>query len=1530
MSISIFLVVLLTLAANTVAGKFDPIFPTACVAGPHSGILTVSQQWCASDSPHLISADVTVPAGITLTIEPATTIQGAGYTELLVQGQLIALGTPMQPILFTSQTDTGPGQWSGVGIEGGTAHFQYTTIRYAGHRLSLNDNLFGDPYHRSAITVSDGVLELENVTLSDVVTDSYDHGLIIADSQVTIDDSLFTDTGGGGGNEDRDIAIMVTGPDTTLEMHGNTFIGNLRDRALLMPGAMTNHDITLYAQPVMDGYEYQGTYTIPSGIAMTMEPGTTLKSGLGAWGVPYEFRIEGHLEAVGTASQPIVFTSAADSEPEQWPGLVFDGGSGHLRYATLRNAGMRNSVMDEAIGSWARSGIAARDVQSGELHLEHCTVRDIVTSSQEMGIYAENSNLIVADSLFTGIGDGSYYVFPDNAIYIAGSGSNVTLNENAFTGNNSNTVVLQPGAMMSHDTTLTKQIDLDGYVLEDDFTVPLTTTLTVEPGVTVMGGVSNARAELRIDGHLAAVGTPDEPIVFTSFEDSGPNQWAGLVFDGNAGLGTGRIAYAIVRYGGRGNSVLNKPVTGYHSGSNITINGVQNGQVKLEHVLVTTEYHFDGWHKFWDHGIYIDDSYVALLSSTIEENSDNTGDGDSGIYVAGTSRVTIEDTSIQSNSGHGILIDEDDAVLVVHNSLIANNIGDGVRNTGAADVVLSGTPTGSNTIQANQEYGVNQSGTAGQTIATYNWWGDVSGPTHASNPGGIGEPVTDRVLYDPWLAQSPPPPTDSGHMVQVAAPPEVSVGQTVNLGVFFQNLEEVTLQDAIVVLEIPWRAEYQFSTQGGQFWPLHNHVIWKLGDVAPGESFEAIAQVWYRWGTPNGTIMPAIATVAAENLMNDWLTYEAHLAYEELAVIDEQTLSQLEVDAILAGDSELDALFDHALAQGFTYYGEATLQTLNDGTTWFEMLLLDLDRPGEVLAVRRIGEDRHIRHESEQQVAIYDLTGGATFDYVSAEWLFSGNLAPDSHAATCVEPVTIAFETYILGDLLQKGVTGTEECPQHNWGDCLRNCLIQQVPREMANPSLFAGSSACQACVDCDEFCLDICSDCARDLWQDHQHEHYRNCTETCADSSNWNNYRCDDTLQSCYDAPRNESATGRSQYRMTYACDDSNCKYLPDPTLEYCPNGCIEGDTLGGIVAHCKDCTDVATRILDVDCIYALTAHDPNAFYGPDVATPGQTIVYTAEWENEGAGTAYGVYVESTIPAELDDSTLVIGNSGVYDPSTRTILWEIGELAAGAGASATYSAQLPTSVVSGTVLLAEATVYFPSVPEVTPTNPAVTLVQDVVAYNQQVQTDENTPIDVLLTGYAPGNPPLDYTIITYPRNGALTGTAPYITYEPAQDFEGLDWLAFAVEADGASYPAIVTIFVETATENTAPRVLVTAPRNGAEGVMVYSEPLYDGIYAPAIWALFNEPLNVSTLSASSFFMIDSSGQTVDCLVAYDGTYNKALLMLQTPLQRGQTYTVTLTKDVKDSSGNRLTAPFSWQFSMERSNVFVPVILGGG
>lgn len=45
--------------------------------------------------------------------------------------------------------------------------------------------------------------------------------------------------------------------------------------------------------------------------------------------------------------------------------------------------------------------------------------------------------------------------------------------------------------------------------------------------------------------------------------------------------------------------------------------------------------------------------------------------------------------------------------------------------------------------------------TPNQFDFTSNYWGDPSGPRHSSNPGGLGDIVSDDVLFNPWLTSDP-------------------------------------------------------------------------------------------------------------------------------------------------------------------------------------------------------------------------------------------------------------------------------------------------------------------------------------------------------------------------------------------------------------------------------------------------------------------------------------------------------------------------------------------------------------------------------------------------------------------------------------------------------------------------------------------------------------------------------------------------------------------------------------------------------
>jgi uncharacterized repeat protein (TIGR01451 family) len=123
--------------------------------------------------------------------------------------------------------------------------------------------------------------------------------------------------------------------------------------------------------------------------------------------------------------------------------------------------------------------------------------------------------------------------------------------------------------------------------------------------------------------------------------------------------------------------------------------------------------------------------------------------------------------------------------------------------------------------------------------------------------------------------------------------------------------------------------------------------------------------------------------------------------------------------------------------------------------------------------------------------------------------------------------------------------------------------------------------------------------------------------------------------------------------------------------------------------------------------------ARDPNELLvSPEGdVSPGDTLNYTINYENEGEGDAYGVYITDTLEEDLDDSMLVVNDGGKYDPATRTITWFIGELLSKQTGSVTFVVNVKSDAQDGSEVINFATVYFPSVPETTRTNGTVNMV---------------------------------------------------------------------------------------------------------------------------------------------------------------------------------------------------------------------------
>jgi len=126
-------------------------------------------------------------------------------------------------------------------------------------------------------------------------------------------------------------------------------------------------------------------------------------------------------------------------------------------------------------------------------------------------------------------------------------------------------------------------------------------------------------------------------------------------------------------------------------------------------------------------------------------------------------------------------------------------------------------------------------------------------------------------------------------------------------------------------------------------------------------------------------------------------------------------------------------------------------------------------------------------------------------------------------------------------------------------------------------------------------------------------------------------------------------------------------------------------------------------------------TAHDPNRITvsPPGGVDRGEVLSYLLECENVGEGTAYGVYVLLPVDEQLEDETLSVSDPGAvsYDPSSRSLVWEVGTLLPHTGASTSLEIQVAAVARRARPIVEQAIVYFPSVPEVTPTNIVVNVV---------------------------------------------------------------------------------------------------------------------------------------------------------------------------------------------------------------------------
>ena len=267
----------------------------------------------------LVSEDILVPEGITLTIRSGTTIKitpmestrtdpefMSPLTEIIVRGTLNAQGTKESPIVFSLNKGDESTEWAGLIIDGGTAHLRSCSIQRAETgisvimgRLDLEDSVISENRY--------GIVALgkrTKVSLKNTQIERNDHGIFsLRGAEVESSNSIARD------NIKKD-SYTYKGKDYPV---GRSYESQKKDLGRVYG------DEVLLGDTVWQGrIEIDGMIRVPEGGRLIIVPGTLVEvkkldtngDGIGENGL----LVQGVFIAKGTAENPIVFRSAEQNK----------------------------------------------------------------------------------------------------------------------------------------------------------------------------------------------------------------------------------------------------------------------------------------------------------------------------------------------------------------------------------------------------------------------------------------------------------------------------------------------------------------------------------------------------------------------------------------------------------------------------------------------------------------------------------------------------------------------------------------------------------------------------------------------------------------------------------------------------------------------------------------------------------------------------------------------------------------------------------------------------------------------------------------------------------------------------------------------------------------------------------------------------------------------------------------------------------------------------------------------------------------